>query len=45
MEIRVAPQFSTKDVLDAERVVIVQGALEKIDAVWGKAPAAEETAA
>lgn len=45
MEIRVAPQFSTKDVLDAERVVIVQGALEKIDAVWGKAPAAEEAAA
>lgn len=45
VEIRIAPQFSTKDVLDAERIIIVQGALEKINSVWGKAPAAQEAAA
>lgn len=45
IEIRVAPQFSTKDVLDAERIIIVQDALAKINAVWGKAPATEEAAA
>lgn len=45
LEVRVAPQFSTKDVLDAERIIIVQDALTKIDSVWGKTPTAQEAAA
>ncbi|MDQ2686651.1 MAG: 50S ribosomal protein L4 [Armatimonadota bacterium] len=45
IEVRVAPQFSTKDVLDAEQIIIVQDALAKIDSVWGKAPTAQEAAA
>lgn len=45
LEVRVAPQFSTKDVLDAERIIIVQDALAKIDSVWGKTPTAQEAAA
>lgn len=44
IEVRVAPQFSTKDVLDAERIIIVQDALAKIDSVWGQAPATQEAA-
>ena len=49
VEVRVAPQFSVQDVLEAGHVVIVQGALDKLDAVWGaKRPelqAAQEAAA
>lgn len=39
--VRVAPAFSVRDVLDAERIVITQGALDKLDAVYGKADAAQ----
>ena len=35
VEVRVAPQFSVQDVLEAGHIVIVQGALDKLDAVWG----------
>jgi large subunit ribosomal protein L4 len=38
--IRVAPAFSVRDVLDAQKIVITQGALDKLDAVYGKAEAA-----
>ncbi len=39
--VRVAPAFSVRDVLDAERIIITQGALDKLDAVYGKADAAQ----
>ena len=39
--VRVAPAFSVRDVLDAEQIVITQGALDKLDAVYGKADAAQ----
>ena len=39
--VRVAPAFSVRDVLDAERIVITQGALDKLDAVYGKADTAK----
>ena len=39
--VRVAPAFSVRDVLDAGRIVITQGALDKLDAVYGKAEAAQ----
>ena len=35
VEVRVAPQFSVQDVLEAGHIVIVQAALDKLDAVWG----------
>ena len=35
VEVRVAPQFSVQDVLVAERIVIVQAALDRLDTVWG----------
>ena len=35
IEVRVAPAFSVRDVLDAERILMTQGALEKLDAVYG----------
>ena len=34
--VRVAPAFSVRDVLDAEQIVMTQGALDKLDAVYGK---------
>jgi large subunit ribosomal protein L4 len=39
VEVRVAPAFSVRDVLDAERIVMTQGALDKLDAVYGGAAA------
>ncbi len=33
--VRVAPAFSVRDVLDATRIVMTQGALDKLDAVYG----------
>lgn len=42
VEVRVAPAFSVRDVLDAERIVITQGALDKLDAVYGKASVAQD---
>jgi large subunit ribosomal protein L4 len=39
--VRVAPAFSVRDVLDAQKIVITQGALDKLDAVYGKAEAAQ----
>lgn len=48
--VRVAPAFSVRDVLDAERIVMTQGALDKLDAVYGtkavvqEQPAEEATA-
>jgi large subunit ribosomal protein L4 len=34
-EVRVAPQFSVQDVLVADRIIIVQSALDRLDTVWG----------
>lgn len=39
--VRVAPAFSVRDVLDAERIVMTQGALDKLDAVYGGAASTE----
>lgn len=36
VEVRVAPQFSVRDVLDAQSIIIVQGALETLNAIWDK---------
>ena len=35
VEVRVAPQFSVQDVLEAGHIIILQDALAKLDAVWG----------
>jgi large subunit ribosomal protein L4 len=35
VQVRVAPAFSVRDVLDAGQVIIVQDALENLDAAWG----------
>ena len=35
IEVRVAPAFSVRDVLDAEQIIMTQGALDKLDAVYG----------
>lgn len=40
VEVRVAPAFSVRDVLDAERILMMQGALEKLDSVYGTNPSA-----
>ena len=43
--VRVAPAFSVRDVLDATRIVMTQGALDKLDAVYGtNAPVQEQPA-
>jgi large subunit ribosomal protein L4 len=34
--LRVAPQFSTRDVVDGGLVVLTRGAVEKIEATWGE---------
>jgi len=39
--VRVAPAFSVRDVLDANQIVMTQGALDKLDAVYGKEAQAE----
>lgn len=36
VEVRVAPQFSVRDVLDAQSIIIVQGALDTLNAIWDK---------
>lgn len=36
VEVRVAPAFSVKDVLEAQRILITQDALDKLDAVYGR---------
>ncbi len=43
--VRVAPAFSVRDVLDAEQIVMTQGALDKLDAVYGNKIETEEAAA
>ena len=49
VQVRVAPAFSVRDVLDAEQVIFTQEALRKIETVWGGTPTdsigAEEAAA
>jgi large subunit ribosomal protein L4 len=40
VEVRVAPAFSVRDVLDAGQVLIVQDALEALDAAWARPGAA-----
>ncbi len=40
--VRVAPAFSVRDVLDAERIIMTQGALDALDAVYGAKAAAGE---
>ncbi len=35
--VRVAPAFSVRDVLDANQIVMTQAALDKLDAIYGKA--------
>ena len=41
--IRVAPAFSVRDVLDAEQIVMTQGALSKLDNIYGTSVATVET--
>ncbi len=36
VEVRVAPQFSVRDILDAQSIIIVQGALDTLNAIWDK---------
>lgn len=45
IQVRVAPAFSVQDVLDAEQIVFVQAALDKLNAMYGKAEATGEEAA
>jgi large subunit ribosomal protein L4 len=41
--VRVAPAFSVRDVLDAEQIVMTQGALSKLDNIYGTSAATTET--
>ena len=41
--VRVAPAFSVRDVLDAEQIVMTQGALSKLDNIYGTNAATTET--
>jgi len=41
--VRVAPAFSVRDVLDAEQIVMTQGALSKLDNIYGTSVATTET--
>ena len=41
--VRVAPAFSVRDVLDAEQIVMTQGALSKLDNIYGNIAANTET--
>ena len=41
--VRVAPAFSVRDVLDAEQIVMTQGALSKLDNIYGSAAETTET--
>ncbi len=36
VEVRVAPQFSVRDILDAQIIIIVQAALDTLNAIWDK---------
>jgi large subunit ribosomal protein L4 len=47
VELRFAPNFSVRDALNAHKIVLVQGAIAKIESVWtpGGAGEGEETAA
>jgi len=36
IEVCVAPQFSVRDILDAQTIIIVQGALDTLNAIWDK---------
>ena len=40
-QVRVAPGFSVRDVLDASHIIIVQSALDKLNAAWGKSQGEE----
>jgi len=40
--VRVAPAFSVRDVLDAEQIVMTQGALSKLDNIYGTSAATTE---
>ncbi len=40
LEVRVAPAFSVRDVLDAQHIIMTQAALDKLDAVYGRREAA-----
>lgn len=42
IEVRVAPAFSVKDVLDAEHILVTRAAVEKLDGVYGRPSAAAE---
>ena len=43
VEVRVAPAFSVRDVLDAEQIIMTQGALDKLDSVYGGMVSTETT--
>ncbi|MDQ2799254.1 MAG: 50S ribosomal protein L4 [Armatimonadota bacterium] len=45
VQVRVVPAFSVQDVLDAEQIVFVQAALDKLNVLYGKADTREEEAA
>jgi large subunit ribosomal protein L4 len=36
IEVRVVPQFSVRDILDAGTIIIVQGALDTLNMIWDK---------
>ena len=44
VEVRVAPAFSVRDVIDAGQIVIVKDALQTLETTWGTAAKAEEPA-
>jgi large subunit ribosomal protein L4 len=44
VQVRVVPAFSVQDVLDAEQIVFVQAALDKLNVLYGKDTREEEAA-
>lgn len=45
IQVRVAPAFSVRDVMDAEHILITQAAVEKLDGIYGRSTATAPTAA
>ncbi len=43
VQVRFAPAFSTRDLIAAEMILLTQGALDKIESLWG-GPSADESA-
>lgn len=43
--VRIAPAFSVRDIVDGGMVIVTRAAIDKIEAIWGDAPAAAEEVA